>query len=259
MKQHRAALALAVGVAGLAVGLASGLAGLPWLGLVAGWTSLVVAVLAYWLAMDAEKLRAENAALDRQVVELERVAAEQIQARLDDATRPARRSTDPVMAQGLGSAGQLTDPLTGLFSDEFFLVTMGSRINAARRHLRPVSVVILEVVSGLETGDPHPADPTRVAAHLQLTLRESDIACRLDSGAMFGLILEDTPESGAVWTMERIRRDLVNEDPSLSVWAGLACYPAHGFDSETVHEQCVAALAAAKEWRQGRIEVAPSA
>ena len=40
------------------------------------------------------------------------------------------------------------------------------------------------------------------------TVREADIACRLDGDRCFGMVLEDTPENGAVWTVERFRRSL---------------------------------------------------
>lgn len=68
--------------------------------------------------------------------------------------------------------------------------------------------------------------------------------------------MEDTPENGAIWTVERIRRRLVDEDSSLTVWAGVACYPAHAFDSSSIMKAAVVALDAAREWRQDRIEVA---
>ncbi|MCK7470616.1 MAG: GGDEF domain-containing protein [Desulfomicrobium escambiense] len=40
-----------------------------------------------------------------------------------------------------------------------------------------------------------------MAEAIRETLREADIACRLDDGT-FAVILEDTPENGAVWTVE---------------------------------------------------------
>jgi GGDEF domain-containing protein len=149
----------------------------------------------------------------------------------------------------------LTDPLTGLLDDRYFRVAMEARISAARRHLRPVAVVLVEVVQGLSEGTVRPADPTVVAAGIAQTLREADTACRLADGR-FGLLLEDTPENGAVWTVERLRRTLAPEHPAYTMWAGVACYPAHAFTAAELHDRSTQALDAAREWRQDRIEVA---
>jgi GGDEF domain-containing protein len=149
----------------------------------------------------------------------------------------------------------LTDPETGLFSEDYFNIAIEARIAAARRHLRPVGVVMLEVVEGMRVGRIQSAEPKRVAEAIQETLREADTACRRVDGR-FALLLEDTPENGAIWTVERIRRFLSERDPSLTLWAGVACYPAHGFSSNSLITQAGEALDAAREWRQDRIEVA---
>jgi GGDEF domain-containing protein len=72
------------------------------------------------------------------------------------------------------------------------------------------------------------------------------------------LILEDTPENGAVWTVERVRRALAVEHPGQTLWAGIACYPAHAFDAWELFDRAGQALDAAQEWHQDRIEVATS-
>ena len=152
----------------------------------------------------------------------------------------------------------LTDPQTGLLNAKVLAITLDARISAARRHLRPVAVVVLEVVEGVHDERPRPADQVRVAAAIEKTLREADTACRLDRNR-FGLVLEDTPETGAVWTVERLRRNLAPENPGYTMWAGVACYPAHAFSAEEILDRADAALTAAKEWRQDRIEVATAA
>ena len=83
----------------------------------------------------------------------------------------------------------------------------------------------------------------------------SDSACRLD-GPMMAVILEDTPENGAVWTVERIRRRVAAERPEVALRAGVACYPAHAFDAAQVMAAAEAALRSARDWHQDRIEVA---
>jgi GGDEF domain-containing protein len=184
----------------------------------------------------------------------------QATARLDEvASRLDSLEEEPAPAPGAAlpeaSSNTLTDHSTGLFSQEYFDVALDARLSAARRHLRPVAVVVIEVVEGLADGSPRPASPRTVADSISTTIRDADTACRMTDGR-FGLVLEDTPENGAIWTVERIRRHLAGVSTGLTLWAGVACYPAHAFDAGEILTQADAALTAAREWRQDRIEVA---
>ncbi|MCZ7627987.1 MAG: GGDEF domain-containing protein [Microthrixaceae bacterium] len=90
----------------------------------------------------------------------------------------------------------------------------------------------MQITQGLPDTGSRRADPRVVADAISETVRDSDIACRLGDGT-FGVILEDTPENGAVWTVERIRRNLVSSSGHHTLWAGVACYPAHAFDARS--------------------------
>jgi len=149
----------------------------------------------------------------------------------------------------------LADPETNLFSEAYFRVALDARIASARRHLRPVAVALVEVVEGIQSGDSREADPVKVTGSIRQTLRDADTACRMSDGC-FALILEDTPENGAVWTVERIRRNLTSRHGQHTLWAGVACYPAHAFSTDEILDQATVALAAAREWKQDRIEIA---
>src|SRR3954462_10948911 len=192
----------------------------------------------------------EREVLAARVVELERHAealAAAVEAQtLDD-------ELDPL--EVLDDESTLTDPPTGLFNEQFFRVSLDTRVSAARRHLRPVAVVLMLVAEGVRDGNPSPVAPELVAEGVRATLRDADTACRLDDGR-FALILEDTPENGAVWTVERLRRALAQEQPGQTLWAGIACYPAHAFDAWELFDRAANALEAAREWHQDRIEVA---
>src|SRR5258706_2576575 len=155
----------------------------------------------------------------------------------------------------LADDSSLPDASTGLFNEQFFRVSLDTRVSAARRHLRPVAVVLVQVAEGVREGSPSPAPPEVVAEGVRATLRDADTACRLDDGR-FALILEDTPENGAVWTVERVRRALALVRPGQTLWAGIACYPAHAFDAWELFDRAANALEAAREWHQDRIEVA---
>ncbi len=150
----------------------------------------------------------------------------------------------------------LRDPESGLLNGDFFRAALPHRVATARRVLRPFSVALLT----LGDGDGHVIRASaelaeQVAYGLLETLRESDTPCRLEDGS-FGVLLEDTPESGAVWTVERLRRLLADQGLQLTVWAGIASYPAHALEAREVLARAQSALRLATEWSQSRIEVA---
>ncbi len=144
-------------------------------------------------------------------------------------------------------ADELRDEDSGLLNDAYFRAALPNRVATARRVLRPISIAVLHV----DRGDVSP----QVAYALLDTLRESDTACRLSDGR-FALVLEDTPEDGAVWTVERVRRLLTEQGVGATVWAGVASYPAHALEAREVLLRAQAALRLAREWTQSRIEVA---
>jgi GGDEF domain-containing protein len=235
-------------------------------GLLAGGAGLV-------LLRSAVAQRRDLVATRTRLEQLEHATAEQIQARLTaeaDARVAQHRAQKAelgsdlladrlrtIRARTTGSMKQLTDPLTGLYGEEYFSASVDARVASARRHLRPVTVVLIEAVVGVSSGTPQPADAMQLSRTLADTLREADTACRLIDGR-FALVLEDTPENGAIWTVERFRRQLVNEIEDITVWAGVAGYPAHAFDADTVVRLAEEALHSARDWGRDRIEVAPS-
>jgi diguanylate cyclase (GGDEF)-like protein len=150
----------------------------------------------------------------------------------------------------------LIDPETGLFNQLFFDASLVKRVSAARRALRPLSVAVAEVVVRVDdqgaTDGPAPAPD--VARTMLAVLREADLVARADDGRYL-ILLEDTPENGAVWTLERLRRRLVEILPGHTVRVGVSCYPAYGFSAAQLVAQARRALDGAREWHQDRIEV----
>lgn len=132
------------------------------------------------------------------------------------------------------------DPETGLPDVRFFEVALDTRISAARRHLWPVTVVLLEFT-------PHPEHRLGQSLGvfttlLRSTLREADVACRI-APRTFALVLEDTNEAGGVWAAERIQialaRDVVGAQ---GLSAGVASYPTHGLAAGEVLARARGAL-----------------
>ncbi|MCX7620368.1 MAG: GGDEF domain-containing protein [Acidimicrobiales bacterium] len=244
-------------MAGL-VGLALGLASVVWnqvaFGVVAGAMALVAGVATFRLVALLRNAHRAIGELSAKVIELETTVEEEVGKRADLELQLANR-IQLTATRKATQADALTDSVTGLFSEGYFTVALDARISAARRNLKPVAVVLIEVIEGLNAGLPRPADPVKVAKSITSTIREADTACRLMDGG-FALVLEDTSENGAIWTVERIRRALAANDPGLTLWAGVACYPAHGFSTEEILDRADLALDMAREWRQDRIEVA---
>jgi diguanylate cyclase (GGDEF)-like protein len=260
---------ISLGALGGVAGVAAAVADAPALGLVAGALAVAAGVAGWSTARYRAGAEARAAQLAAESDGLETALAAQLKARLEaeEAVRGLGSQLAAAEREGLGrvtgTTGRsevgrpdaLKDAQTGLFSEDYFRVSVESRIAAARRHLRPVGIVLLEVVEGLRTDNVNHADPVLVATTVTTTLREADTACRMDDGR-FGLVLEDTSENGAIWTVERIRRQIVEQRPGLTMRAGIACYPAHAFNPADLLRRAHEALDSAREWHQDRIEVA---
>ncbi|HEX2849403.1 MAG TPA: diguanylate cyclase [Acidimicrobiales bacterium] len=137
----------------------------------------------------------------------------------------------------------LVDPDTGLPDGRFFELALETRVSAARRHLWPVSVVLVEM-----TPQPQHRLPDALAAFNNLlrgTLREADTICRLGPRT-FGLLLEDTNESGGVWAAERLQAAVATDSVGArKLAAGVAAYPTHGLTAADVLGRAKSALARA--------------
>lgn len=165
----------------------------------------------------------------------------------DEAVREGALDVDP----------SLLDLGTGLYAQPFFLAALSWRVIACRRVLRPLAFAQLEVVDGLPDGPPVASDPKVVTAMIRYTLRGADIASRLADGT-YGLMFEDTPEDGAVWAVERLRRSLATRPGGRVLRAGVACYPGQALTPTDVVLAAQSAFTTAREWPQDRIEVAPT-
>jgi len=151
-------------------------------------------------------------------------------------------------------ADVITDPDSKLFSEVFFSASLVKRVSAARRGLRPLSVAVLDVWTDFGSVDAAQAPAAPVAEVLLEVFREADTIARGNDG-LYLVLLEDTPENGAVWSLERLRRKVSETLSHHTTWAGVSCYPAYGFDADQLLSQARKALDLAKEWPQDRVEV----
>ena len=106
-------------------------------------------------------------------------------------------------------------------------------VAAARRKIQPVSVVYWRL-DGLDRAPRAARDEALnvLGAVAWRTMREGDTVFRLGEFAALG-VLVDTAEPGAVVVADRVREAL-RASPvgdSLTVSAGIACYPSHALDA----------------------------
>lgn len=230
---RRAVPGLLAGLAGLAFGVAAALFASPALAVVSAGCALVAG------AASLVVLRSVQG--DQQL----------------PPTRPATETSDhagpaeAVVADPAPGSSFIERPpidaQTGLPDGTYFELAAAGRVAAARRHLWPVTVVVFELVYGPSAADANTRGATAltVAGLLRQTLREADIACRLGT-TTFGLILEDTSEDGAVWTVERLQIALSRDEGRVDrVCAGIATYPSHGLRSDEIVQRAQQALARA--------------
>ena len=162
-----------LGAAATVTGIVGLAAGQPVLGVVAGGLGLTAGLLGWRHAVTGaspavdptsaiEALRATELSEELSLARLREQALNQRIEMLENAARAAASS-----ASGLrdlhddpaeGDKHLLTDAGTGLFSEAYFDVALEARIAAARRRLRPVALVLLQIVQGPATGDHCAAD-----------------------------------------------------------------------------------------------------
>ena len=121
----------------------------------------------------------------------------------------------------------------GLLRQRHLPVLLQQVVAAARRKVQPVSVVFWEL-DGLDGAERAARDQalTALGAVAWRTLRESDAVFRLGDVVAVA-VLVDTAEPGALMVAERVR-DALRASPvgdSLTVSAGIACYPTHALDA----------------------------
>jgi diguanylate cyclase (GGDEF)-like protein len=137
-------------------------------------------------------------------------------------------------------------------------VIVQQRVAAARRQLQPVSVVIFELDGiGRQDSDTQSQALGVLGAVVRRTLRECDAACRIGD-TMAAAVLEDTAEAGAVWAAERVRGTLHGSPvgDSLTISAGIACYPSHALNAPELVDQAGRALEAARSRGRDHVEIA---
>jgi diguanylate cyclase (GGDEF)-like protein/PAS domain S-box-containing protein len=108
-----------------------------------------------------------------------------------------------------------TDMLTGLASRRLFFIRLEDELKRIKRSHEDLSVLLIDMDYfkninnnyGQHVGDKVLQGVSRIIASC---LRETDTGARVDGG-QFGVILPETPTSGAFWVAERIRSSVAKE------------------------------------------------
>lgn len=230
MVDHRALPGLGAALAGLAFGVAAVGLQVPLFGLAAAACALGAGATT---VMQVQRL-----------VRLEsKLAAGAVLTSLLDLPQQAR-----------SQAENLIDEQTGLPDARFLELAIEGRIAAGRRHLWPVTIVLLEVELRPEYSNAQDRAGALVdfIVLLRQVLRESDVVCRTGE-ANFALVLEDTAEEGGVWVAERVQIAMAQAGGGARrLAAGVAAYPIHGLDGDYVLARAQAALTRACAAEAGR-------
>jgi diguanylate cyclase (GGDEF)-like protein len=162
----------------------------------------------------------------------------------------------------------LHDALTGLPNRSLFHDRAQQAILAARRQRRRVAVLLLDLDRFKEVNDTlghHVGDLLlkEIGPRLQGVLRESDTVARL-GGDEFGVVLPEVADPAEVEAVaERIiaalRPPIVTETLRLDVEAstGIALYPDHGNDADTLLQRADVAMYVAKGAPDGYATYSP--
>jgi diguanylate cyclase (GGDEF)-like protein len=252
---RRVLLGIVPGLAGLALGTAGAVLSSPVLALPAGACALLSAAAAVSAVGALHRRDREATMLRGRIDELEgAVAAGR------EAMEVTGRFAEMMAAREIDGTDEgteaLVNPESGLLDARFFEVTLESRVATARRHLQPVTLLLVTLESEDEDRVAWKDTLRSFSSLLQQTLREADTACQIGD-ASFAVVLEDTPEAGGVWAAERLRMALVRKGETLvRLAAGVAAYPSHALAAADLLARAQGALNHARAAGCSQVEIA---
>jgi diguanylate cyclase (GGDEF)-like protein len=261
MHDPRVFVAASGGVAALGAGAVAVALDAPTLAVVAGAAGVVAAIAGVALGARARQSEVRLAQAEDEIRAVRRELASINAVLQEEASLRVAEEELGAAIDARTKGEQAFDAATGLYDEKYFAVLAQQQVSAARRSLRPISVIIFEIDSLGEADKETRTQALGVVGDIvRRTLRESDAACRLGD-LMVGAILEDTPEAGAVWAAERVRGTLLASPvgDALTLSAGVACYPTHALGAAELVHQASRALDEARARGRDRVELAPEA
>ncbi len=154
----------------------------------------------------------------------------------------------------------ITDGLTQLFINRYFRQKLSDEIRRAKRYNRKVAIILTDIdhfkkfndTYGHQQGDSVLATTAKI---FRESVRETDIPCRY-GGEEFVVILPETGAKEAAEVAERLRKAVEsyefppmqgNQPLKVTISLGVAAFPDHAEDEETLIKHADLALYACKE------------
>jgi diguanylate cyclase (GGDEF)-like protein len=154
------------------------------------------------------------------------------------------------------------DAVTGLRNHRYFQVRLRDELKRTDRQGAVTSLVLLDLDDFKKVNDQHGhtvGDQVLrlVGTVLERNARGADVVCRY-GGEEFAAILPETGLQDAVTVAERFRLAVqqASSAPSVTISAGVACYPEHGGSSDRLIAAADAALYRAKDAGKNCVKVA---
>jgi diguanylate cyclase (GGDEF)-like protein len=164
----------------------------------------------------------------------------------------------------------IRDPLTGLFNRRYFQETLKRELHRASRAKLPLSLVILDIDHFKRFNDTygHDAGDAALKAVSEILIsrtRAGDVACR-HGGEEFVLAFPGLPAEVAASRVEALRCEIEARDiqflgqtiDPVTISAGIAVYPGHAMDMDSLMRAADQALYQSKEAGRNRFTMAAS-
>jgi diguanylate cyclase (GGDEF)-like protein/PAS domain S-box-containing protein len=160
----------------------------------------------------------------------------------------------------------IRDSLTGLFNRRYLQETLPRELARANREKKPLSVIMLDIDHFKSVNDLHGHHAgdlllKAVGEMLRCLTRESDVACRYGGeefvAVLPGASLEDSCTRAESFRegFEKLSIFYENKRINRTISLGIAAYPEHGVEIETLLAAADRALYQAKEAGRNRIRV----
>lgn len=161
----------------------------------------------------------------------------------------------------------IQDPLTGLYNRRYLEEALGREIQRAMRHKRPLGILMMDIDRFKDFNDHygHVAGDEvlrKLSEYLRDHVRADDIACRY-GGEEFLIIFSEMTAKDSYQRAEELRKGIaelriVHGDRLLSVHVsgGVAAYPEHGNNPESIIQAADLAMLRAKREGRNRVFIA---
>jgi diguanylate cyclase (GGDEF)-like protein/PAS domain S-box-containing protein len=158
----------------------------------------------------------------------------------------------------------LRDPLTGLYNRRYLSETLPRELSRATRDNQPMSFIMMDIdhfktindTYGHQLGD---VFLQKIAHQIRSNTRSSDVACRF-GGEEFLLVLLGANEIAAMNRAEDIRAKCAaigvaykDEQLHITLSLGVATYPLHGLNEETLLNRADVAMYRSKSGGRNRV------